>query len=131
MNAVRSPMAEALMKHILGKRMFVDSVGVCAGSEVNGFVIAVMDEIGLDLRRHRCKTFDELEDDSFDLIISLSLDAHHCAMELTRTNACVVEFWPTFDPTIVNGSREKKLTAYRDVREVLRWQILARFQIKR
>ncbi len=129
MNAVRSPMAEALTKSLLGKRMFVDSVGVRGGAEVDGFVIAVMDEIGLDLRHHRCKTFDDLEDGSFDLVVSMSPDAQHRAVELTRTGACVVEFWPTFDPSIVDGNRGKKLAAYRQVRNALRERILTRFLV--
>jgi len=127
MNAVRSPMAEALMKHLWGQRVFVDSVGVRGGGTVDGFVIAVMDEIGLDLRRHTCKTFDDLDDGSFDLVISLSPDAQHRAVELTRTNACAVEFWPTFDPAIADGHRERKLAAYRDVRDALEARILTRF----
>ena len=127
MNAVRSPMAEALMKHLWGQRVFVDSVGVRSGGKVDGFVITVMDEIGLDLRRHSCKTFDGLDDGSFDLVISLSPDAQHRAVELTRTNACTVEFWRTFDPAIADGNRERRLAAYRDVRDALKARILSRF----
>src|SRR3546814_471258 len=99
-NSVRSPMAESLLKHLLGHRIYVDSVDV-RGRELDPFVIEVMDEIGIDLSRHRPKSFDNLEDTSFDLIISLSPEAQHQAVELTRTMACDVEFWNTFDPTLV------------------------------
>ena len=117
-NAVRSPMAEGLMKHFYGRAVFVDSVGVRAG-QLDPFAVAVMDEIGIDISRHRPKSFAELEDTSFDLIISLSPEAQHQAVELTRTVACEVEFWHTFDPTAVRGSREVRLEAYREVaREV-------------
>ena len=127
-NSIRSPMAEGLMKYLHGRRIFVDSVGVRA-SEIDGFVVAVMDEIGIDLSKHRPKTFDDLEDTSFDLIISLSPEAQHSAVEMTRTMACDVEFWPTLDPSIVEGNREERLDAYRDVRDKLMARIRERFPI--
>jgi len=128
-NAVRSPMAEAIMKHLHGRRVFVDSVGVRQGGELDPFAVAVMDEIGIDIRRHRPKTFDELEDESFDVVISLSPEAQHKAVELTRTSACEVEFWPSMDPTAVEGSREVRLQAYRDLRDSIRARILAKFPV--
>jgi protein-tyrosine-phosphatase len=127
-NAVRSPMAAALMKHLHGRHIYVDSVGVRA-AEIDPFAVAVMDEIGMDIAKHQAKTFDELEDTSFDLVISLSPEAQHSAVELTRTMACDVEFWPTHDPTAVEGSREEMLDAYRVVRDHLRQRILARFPL--
>jgi protein-tyrosine-phosphatase len=121
-------MAEAIMKYLHGKQVYVDSVGVRA-QEVDGFVIAVMDEIGIDVTKHRSKTFDDLEDDSFDLIISLSPEAQHKAVDMTRTMACDVEFWNTLDPTIVEGSREDRLEAYRTVRDGLMKRIRQRFPV--
>lgn len=126
MNSVRSPMAEAILKQIHGQRIFVDSVGVRA-QEIDGFVIAVMDEIGIDMGKHKSKTFDDLEDESFDLIISLSPEAQHKAVDMTRTMACDVEFWNTMDPSIVEGSREERLEAYRAVRDGLMKRIRQRF----
>lgn len=128
MNAVRSPMAESILKHLLGHRIYVDSAGVRSG-ELDGFAIEVMDEIGIDLSRHKAKTFDTLEDTSFDLIISLSPEAQHRAVELTRTMACDVEFWNTFDPSIVEGNREVRLEAYRQVRDQLLKRITDRFTL--
>jgi protein-tyrosine-phosphatase len=128
MNSVRSPMAEAILKQIHGQRIFVDSVGVRA-QEIDGFVIAVMDEIGIDLAKHKAKTFDDLEDESFDLIISLSPEAQHKAVDMTRTMACDVEFWNTMDPSIVEGSREERLEAYRQVRDGLMKRIRQRFPV--
>ena len=125
-NSIRSPMAEGILKYLHGKSIFVDSVGVRA-SEINGFVVAVMDEIGIDMTKHRAKTFEDLEDTSFDLIISLSPEAQHKAVEMTRTMACDVEFWPTMDPSVVEGSREEMLDAYRDVRDTLMDRIRERF----
>ncbi|MBN9441256.1 low molecular weight phosphatase family protein [Bosea sp. (in: a-proteobacteria)] len=121
MNAVRSPMAEALAKHFFGKSIYVQSAGARKG-EVDGFASEVLDEIGIDLSRHAPKTVDELEEWeglNFDLIISLSPEAHHRALELTRTLAAEVEYWPTMDPTLVQGAREQRLDAYRDVRDGL------------
>jgi protein-tyrosine-phosphatase len=125
-NAIRSPMAEGILKMLHGRRIFVDSAGV-RGGEVDGFALAVMDEIGLDLTHHRAKTFDELEDTSFDLIVSLSPEAQHRAVEMTRTMAAEVEFWNTMDPSIVEGNREARLDAYRQVRDWLMARIQARF----
>lgn len=125
-NAIRSPMAEGILKYLHGKRVFVDSVGVRA-QEIDGFVVAVMDEIGIDMSKHRSKTFDDLEDTSFDLIISLSPEAQHKAVEMTRTMACDVEFWPTMDPSMVEGNREERLEAYREVRDRLMERIRERF----
>jgi protein-tyrosine-phosphatase len=127
-NSTRSPMAAALMKHLHGRQIYVDSVGVRA-ADIDPFAVAVMDEIGIDIAKHQPKTFDELEDTSFDLVVSLSPEAQHSAVELTRTMACDVEFWPTHDPTAVEGSRAEMLDAYRLVRDHLRQRILARFPL--
>ncbi|MDP6590272.1 MAG: low molecular weight phosphatase family protein [Alphaproteobacteria bacterium] len=125
-NSVRSPMAEGIMKNLVGTRMFVDSVGVRKG-QPDGFTIAVLDEIGVDLNNHRPKTFEKLEDESFDLVISLSPEAQHKAVEMTRTSHCEVEFWHTMDPSIVEGSRETRLHAYRDMRDQLHERLRQRF----
>jgi protein-tyrosine-phosphatase len=127
-NAIRSPMAAAMLKQLHGQRIFVDSVGVRAG-ELDGFAVEAMDEIGLDIAKHKPRTFDDLEDSSFDLIISLSPEAQHKAVEMTRTMACEVEFWNTFDPSVIEGSREQRLDAYRDVRDRLMHRIRERFPV--
>jgi protein-tyrosine-phosphatase len=127
-NAIRSPMAEGILKQFLGRQIYVDSVGVRAG-ELDPFAVAAMDEIGIDLSKHKPKTFDTLEDSSFDLIISLSPEAQHKAVDMTRTMACDVEFWNTFDPSIVEGSREQRMDAYREVRDRLMERIRDRFPI--
>ena len=127
-NSVRSPMAEGLLKHLLGHRVYVDSAGVRAGA-IDLFVIEVMDEIGIDMSNHRGKSFENLEDTSYDIIVSLSPEAQHRAVELTRTMACEVEFWNTLDPTIIEGNRETRLEAYRQVRDTLKQRIVARFAL--
>ena len=128
MNAVRSPMAEGIMRRIHGKRVYVYSVGVRRG-EPDPFVVQVMDEIGVDLTRHKPRIFDELEDDSFDVVVSLSPEAQHKAVDMTRHNACEVEYWPTFDPSLVEGNREVVLDAYRKVRDELEAHIRRRFPV--
>ena len=130
-NIIRSPMAAGILRHFHGNRLFVDSVGVRESDEVDPFAVAVMEELGIDISRHRPKTFEELEDTSFDLIISLSPEAHHRALELTRTMACDVEFWNTFDPTLVEGNREAMLEAYRKVRDGLMDRVKDRFPTQR
>jgi protein-tyrosine-phosphatase len=128
MNALRSPMAEAMLKHLHGRRIFVDSAGLRAGP-MDEFAVAAMEEIGIDIAKHRPKAFEQLEDDSFDLIVSLSPEAQHHAVEMTRVMACDVEFWNTFDPSLVEGSREARLDAYRQVRDQLMRRILERFPL--
>ncbi len=126
LNAIRSPMAEAILKHLQGRRIYVDSVGVRAGA-LDPFAVEAMEEIGIGLETHRPKTFDDLEDNSYDLIVTLSPQAQHSAVEMTRTMACEVEFWHTFDASAVEGSRETRLDAYRQVRDTLMQRILDRF----
>jgi len=126
MNAVRSPMAEGLLKALAGTRIYVDSCGVRHG-DLDPFVIEVMGEIGIDMGRHRPKSFDMLEDGFFDLIISLSPEAQHRAIEMTRTMACDIEYWPTLDATLVDGNRAVRLDAYRAVRDSLAARIRGRF----
>ncbi|MCK9908535.1 arsenate reductase ArsC [Microbacteriaceae bacterium K1510] len=128
-NAVRSPMAAGLFQQLYGKRVYVASCGVQKG-ELDPFVVAVMDEIGIDVSRHRPITFeelDELEGLNFDLIVTLSPPAHHKALDLTRTIAADVEYWPTVDPTGIEGSRDQRLDAYREVRDQLLTHIHERF----
>jgi protein-tyrosine-phosphatase len=130
MNSVRSPIAEALARHYFGKSIYVQSAGVRSG-ERDGFVVAALDEIGIDGSKHRPRTLDDLEELeglNFDLIITLSPEAHHAALELTRTLAADVEYWPTADPTLVQGSRDQMLDAYRDLRDGLSFRIRSRLK---
>ncbi len=126
LNSVRSPMAAAIARHLFPHSVYVASAGVREG-EADGFVTAVMDEIGIDLSRHRPTTFEDLADTSFDVVVTLAPEAHHRALELTRTMAVDVEYWPTEDPTLVTGSREQRLDAYRRVRDGLMRKVKARF----
>ncbi|MEW6018120.1 MAG: low molecular weight phosphatase family protein [Pseudomonadota bacterium] len=129
-NRVRSPMAEALAKRLFGDRVYVDSCGLKSDEDADGadpFVGAVMAELGVDLQSHQPKTFDDLEDSSFDVVISLTPEAQHRAVELARHNAVEIEYWPTHDPTLAEGSRENRLAAYREVRDALAARLKARF----
>ncbi|NNE84126.1 MAG: arsenate reductase ArsC [Alphaproteobacteria bacterium] len=129
-NTIRSPMAEALMKHLLGHRIYVDSVGVrLLADEVDPFAISALAEIGLDVSRHKPKTFDDLADQSIDLIVTFTPQAQHRAVELTRTISCEIEYWPMADPTIVEGNRETRLAAYRDLRDEIFDRIKTRFPL--
>ncbi|MCB1535358.1 MAG: arsenate reductase ArsC [Rhodoblastus sp.] len=123
-NAVRSPMAEAIARYYYGREVYFASAGVKAG-ELDPFAVAAMDDIGIDIAKYRPHTFEDLEDSSFDLIVSLSPEAHHKALEFTRTLAVDVVYWPTIDPTAVQGSREQMLDAYRSVRDGLKKRITA------
>lgn len=118
MNAIRSPIAEAIARSMLPATTYIRSAGIRAG-ERDPFVDVVLEEIGLSLGRRQPQTLEELEDDYFDLIITLSPQAHHAALELTRSNAVEVVYWPTMDPTVATGTREQILDAYREVRDHL------------
>jgi protein-tyrosine-phosphatase len=126
MNAVRSPVAELLAKHLVPGKFYIQSAGVRAG-EPDPFTVAIMEEMGLDLAKHRPRTFEDIEDSFFDLIITLAPEAHHRALEMTRDQAVEVEYWPTVDPTLVQGSREHILEAYRAMRDGLALRIKKRF----
>jgi protein-tyrosine-phosphatase len=129
LNSVRSPMAASLLHHMFPRTLYVRSAGVRAG-ELDPFAVAVMAELGQDISRHRPLTFEQLEDWeglNFDLIVTLSPEAHHKALELTRTIAADVEYWPTPDPTAIEGSREQRMQAYRDVCDGLLLRIRKRF----
>jgi protein-tyrosine-phosphatase len=129
LNAVRSPMAAALLKQMLGRSLYIASAGVRKG-ELDPFASAAMEEIGLDIHAHGPITFEELEDLeglNFDLIVTLSPEAHHKALELTCRLPVEVEYWPTADPTAIDGNREQRLDAYRAVRDALMTKIRERF----
>jgi len=134
LNRVRSPMAEGLMRRMFGTRVFVDSCGLRANrgmapgdDRVDPFCVAVMEEVGVDLGAHVPKNFDDLEDQSFDLVISLTPEAQHRAVELGRRNAVEIEYWPTHDPTLVVGPRASVIEAYREVRAFLETRLRERF----
>jgi protein-tyrosine-phosphatase len=131
-NVIRSPIAAALAENLFGESLHVGSAGVRA-EDADPFVTAVMDEIGIDLSRHKPRSLENLEEYEgfdFDLVISLSPEAHHAALEFTRTHPVEVEYWPTADPTVVEGNREQRLDAYRAVRDELMQRIRARFAPK-
>ncbi len=131
-NTVRSPMAEGLMKKFYGQRAYIQSAGVRNDIEVDGFSIAVCAEIGIELSRHRSRSFEEMRrwgDDlgQYDLIVALSPASQRMALELTRTSDLAVEYWPILDPTSLGEDREAKLSAYRLARDQIRCHMLARF----
>jgi protein-tyrosine-phosphatase len=127
-NSIRSPMAAALFRFLTGRRIYARSAGVRVG-ERDPFAIAVMDELGIDMSTHQPRTIEDLEDTTFDLIVTLAPEAHHKALELTRTMAVDVEYWPTVDPSAATGNREQILNAYRAVRDGLFNRIKDRFAL--
>ena len=129
LNAIRSPMAAGLFSQLFGTTTYVRSVGVRKG-ELDPFAVTAMSELGIDISRHKPITFEELDDWeglNFDLIITLAPEAHHRALELTRTTGVDVEYWPTVDATATDGNREQRLDAYRQVRDQLLLRIRERF----
>ena len=131
-NAVRSPMAEGMMKRFYAQRAYVQSAGVKSEMEVDGFAVAVCREIGVELDRHRVRSFEEMQqwgDDlsAFDLVVALSPASQRQALELTRLYALDVEYWPVLDPTGLGETREDKLASYRQTRDQIREHILSRF----
>jgi protein-tyrosine-phosphatase len=125
-NALRSPIAESIAKQLYGDRIYADSAGVRSGT-VDILAIGVMAEIGIDLSQHEPKRIDDLMDTSFDLIISLSPEAQHKAVELTRSSAAELLYWPMPDPSVQEGNRERLLAAYRELRDLLMTKITDQF----
>jgi len=126
LNAVRSPMAAVMLRHLTRGGLYIESAGVRAG-DLDPLAVEVMGEIGLEIAKHKPRRFEDLEDGSFDLVVTLSPEAQHKAVEMTRTAATQVEYWPTMDPTAVDGSREQRLMAYRAVRDQLMRRLKQRF----
>lgn len=131
-NAVRSPMAEGIMKKYYGTEIYIQSVGVNNDLEIDGFSIAVCQELDVELSRHRSRSFDEMEqwgDDlsSFDLVIALSPASQRRALELTRFFHLEVEYWPILDPTGMGETRDQKLAQYRSARDQIISRLLGRF----
>ena len=129
MNTVRSAIAEGILKHFHGDKIFVDSAGLTAGAK-NGYMIEVMAEIGIDLSKHSSKTISSLQDTSFDLIITLTPETQHAAVELTRWMSCDVIYWPTFDPDTIRGKREERLIGFRQIRDDLLNKIQSKFPVE-
>jgi protein-tyrosine-phosphatase len=125
-NAIRSPMAAALMHEVAGHRVYVASAGLRAG-DPDPFVGLIMDEVGLDLTRHRPHSLDDLADSAFDLIVTLSPEADAHARDMVKTMAVDVEHWPTDDPSVTQGSRAQILDSYRAVRDSLKKRVSERF----
>jgi protein-tyrosine-phosphatase len=121
-------MAAAILRHLAGNRVYVKSAGVRAG-ETDPFAVAAMEELGIDISKHQPMSLAELHDTSFDLIVSLSPEAHHKALDLTGRFAVDVEYWPTPDPTLASGNREQILSVYRAVRDGLFRRIKQRFPL--
>ncbi len=119
-------MAEALTKRLYGQAVYVESVGVRA-RDVDGFVVAALDELGIDVHRHHAQTFEDVDPASFEMIVTLSPEAHHRALEFTRGTATEVEYWPLPDPSAVEGVREVQLEAYRQARDLILARLKARF----
>lgn len=131
-NAVRSPMAEGIMKKLYGTECYIQSVGVKNDLEIDGFAIAVCEEIGVELSRHRSRSFDEMEqwgDDlsSFDLVLALSPASQRRALDLTQFYHLDVEYWPILDPTGMGDDREARLALYRQARDQIFERLTARF----
>lgn len=131
-NAVRSPMAEGLMKHFYGQETYVQSAGVFSDLEIDGFSIAVCKELGIELSRHRSRSFDEMQEwgddlSGFDLVVALSPASQRHALDLTRVFHLTVEYWPILDPTGLGETREQKLQQYRQSRDQISARMLSRF----
>ncbi|WP_265500234.1 arsenate-mycothiol transferase ArsC [Paracoccus beibuensis] len=131
-NAIRSPMAEGMMKKFYGRAAYVQSAGVKNDTEVDGFAIAVCDEIGVPLVNHRSRSFEEMQDwgddlGQFDLIVALSPASQRMALEMTRHAHLEIEYWPIMDPTGLAEGREARLAAYRQTRDQIRARMCDRF----
>ena len=131
-NAVRSPMAEGLMKKFYGQDVYVQSAGVRNDLEIDGFAVAVCEELGVELSRHRSRSFEEMQqwgDDlsGFDLVVALSPASQRLALEMTRLYHMDVEYWPIMDPTGLGEGREAKLAAYRQTRDQIVRRMMDRF----
>jgi protein-tyrosine-phosphatase len=127
LNRVRSPMAAALLHRLRGSGVIVDSCGLTPADDIDPFVLAVMQEVGIDLTQHRPKLFDSVSDGGFDVVVTLTPEAQARAVALIDGDATALEYWPTEDPTLETGSREQRMAAYRRVRDTLDSRLRERF----
>ena len=129
-NRIRSPMAAALTRLRYAPLIRAESAGIRPHDEPDYLAWSVMDEVGGELESHKARgldAFDEMEDPPFDLIVSLSPEAHHRALDLIPRLGLAAEYWPTYDPSLSEGSRDQRLMEYRSVRDALDKRIAARF----
>lgn len=131
-NAVRSPMAEGIMKKLYGSDCYIQSVGVKNDLEIDGFAVAVCSEVGVELSRHQSRSFDEMEEwgddlSSFDLVLALSPASQRRALDLTRVFHLDVDYWQILDPTGIGDHREAKLEKYRETRDQIIGKLLERW----
>lgn len=131
-NSVRSPMAEGIMKKLYGTDCYIQSAGVRSDLEIDGFAVAVCQELGVELSRHRVRSFDEMEEwgddlSSFDLVVALSPASQRRALELTRYYSLDIEYWPILDPTGIGEGREARLASYRKTRDMIIDRLTDRF----
>jgi protein-tyrosine-phosphatase len=127
LNRVRSPLAAALARGRYGGAMLVESCGLQPADTVDPFVVAVADELGLDISDHEPKDFEAVQDTAFDLVISLTPEAHERALALMSGRSTEVEYWPVSDPTLVEGARDQRIEAYRQTRDEIDRRLYARF----
>ena len=116
-NSARSQMAEGLLRHDAGDRFTVESAGTNP-SAVRPEAIAVMKELGIDIASHRSKHVDEFAAHNFDYVLTVCDNAKE---------SCPVFFGQAVrlhygfnDPGAIEGSEEKRLGAFREVRDQLR-----------
>lgn len=131
-NAIRSPMAEGIMKKLYGQQTYVQSAGVKNDMEIDGFAVTVCEEIGVQLSNHRSRSFEEMQDwgddlGGFDLVVALSPASQRLALDMTRVYHLEIEYWPIMDPSGLAEGREAKLAMYRQTRDQIRSRMVARF----
>ena len=120
------------MKKLYGTECYVLSAGVKSDMEVDGFAVAVCQELDIELSRHRARSFDEMQDwgddlSGFDLVVALSPASQRRALDLTRFYHLDVEYWPIMDPSGIAEDREAKLGIYRLIRDQIKERMIARF----
>ena len=126
-NVIRSVIGEHLLKLMSNNQIYCDSAGVTIG-QPDPFVQAVMKEINVDIQEHKPKMLEELEQGWFDLIVTHSPQAHHVALDMEWIKTANIVYWPAADPTVVQGAREQRLEAYRDVRQSIAEKITEYFK---
>jgi arsenate reductase len=116
-NSARSQIAEGLLRHDAGDRFTVESAGTKPGI-VRPEAIAVMSEVGIDITQHRSKHVDEFAGQEFDVVLTVCDNAKEsCPVFFGKTTRLHHNFT---DPAAVEGSDEKRLEAFRRVRDELR-----------
>jgi len=113
-NSCRSQMAEGILRHLGGERFEVCSAGSHPAGYVHPLAVEAMRDAGIDISGQQSKSWDEVAERWFDLVITLcdSAAAEECP---NWPGGPVTAHWSLPDPVGARGTDAERLTFCRAV----------------